>query len=543
MAKQNINAGSAPIVWSTVKDAFEKINANFTEIYSTLGEELSPVDFTRLETSVIPNQNDQYDLGSVNNRWQQLFLTSEGILIGNASLRSIGSTLQLPVGSRVGSKLINDPADVGFGTVKVSGQDDVVADDVTASLNIAQGNGITITTDAVSDTVTIANTGVLDVASGSGISVSGGSTKTITNTGVTAVLAGLGVSVDNSTGPVIVTNDGIVGLEAGTGITIGARSSETGRVVITNSAPATGILVFRDILVAGQDTLAAQSVADQLAFVAGDGILLTTAPAGGGFPSRISVSNSGVRQILTSGPGISVSGSTGTVTLSFDNRVDIVGSVFSDNSVMLVDGTNGIIPAEVIQGTFTGTVVGNVTGNVNGDVTGNITGNVNGNLTGTTTGTHIGDVKGTVVGDDSTILVDAVDGKIVGPIESVTATLGKIKETVVNINNATGTVEHNCVSSHTFHHRSIASDFGINLTSLTLENNQVTEITVILDQGVTGYSPTTFAIDSVSLAIKWVDNVIFSATANNVDVLTYTISRYNNDYTVLTSYKTFGIGV
>ena len=30
MAKQTITSGKAPIVWSTVEEAFSKINANFT---------------------------------------------------------------------------------------------------------------------------------------------------------------------------------------------------------------------------------------------------------------------------------------------------------------------------------------------------------------------------------------------------------------------------------------------------------------------------------------------------------------------------------
>jgi hypothetical protein len=33
MAQQTLNAGSPPIVWSTVEDAFTKINANFDELY------------------------------------------------------------------------------------------------------------------------------------------------------------------------------------------------------------------------------------------------------------------------------------------------------------------------------------------------------------------------------------------------------------------------------------------------------------------------------------------------------------------------------
>lgn len=474
MARQTINSGSAPIVWSTVTDAFEKINANFTEIYSTLGGEIDSTDFTGLETSVIPNQNDQYTLGSFNNRWQQLFLTSQGVLIGNAALRAEGTVLQLPLGSKVGDKLINDPADVGFGIVRVQGQDDVVANNVTSTLNFTAGSGVDIATDANTDTVTLTNTGVLDVVSGTGITVSGNGTKTITNTGVTAVSAGLGVSVDNSTGPVVVTNEGIVGLEAGTGITIGARSAETGRIVITNSAPSTGILVFRDIVIEGQPLLTAQSVADQLSFVAGNGIALTTAPAGGGFSSRVIVSNNGVTSIDTTGSGIVADNSSGTVTLSFDSRVDIVGSVFADDSSLMVDGINGRIvgPIEstdsgntismtasggiVIGSTNAVSIIGDevfvgsgpnggtsgavVIGNGSNTVTftvGTVVNVTNVDLTSLQNaivdwvgivGTAISssglpvlptqtlDIKGSVFADDSSVLVDAVNGIIPGYI-------------------------------------------------------------------------------------------------------------------------------
>jgi hypothetical protein len=47
-------------------------------------------------------------------------------------------------------------------------------------------------------------------------------------------------------------------------------------------------------------------------------------------------------------------------------------------------------------------------------VTGNFVGDLTGNVTGNTTGYHTGDVRGSVVADDSTILVDAVAGSIPG---------------------------------------------------------------------------------------------------------------------------------
>ena len=68
------------------------------------------------------------------------------------------------------------------------------------------------------------------------------------------------------------------------------------------------------------------------------------------------------------------------------------------------------------EGTFTGDVVGDTTGTHTGDVIGNVTGNVTGNITG--------DVTASIFADDSTQLVDAVNGLLVGNVvtSSVVAT-------------------------------------------------------------------------------------------------------------------------
>jgi F0F1-type ATP synthase assembly protein I len=103
------------------------------------------------------------------------------------------------------------------------------------------------------------------------------------------------------------------------------------------------------------------------------------------------------------------------------------GSVFADDSTLLVDA---------VSGTIVGPVIGNVTGNVTGNVIGNITGNVVGN----TTGFHTGDVKGSVFADDSTLLVDAVSGTIVGPV--IGNVTGNVTGNVIGnvIGNVTGNV-------------------------------------------------------------------------------------------------------
>ena len=96
-------------------------------------------------------------------------------------------------------------------------------------------------------------------------------------------------------------------------------------------------------------------------------------------------------------------------------RGDLKGSVFADDSTMLVDAVSG-----TIVGPVTGNITGNVTGNITGIVTGtagsSLIGNVTGDVTGDVTGYHTGDVKGSVFADDSTMLVDAVSGTIVGTV-------------------------------------------------------------------------------------------------------------------------------
>ena len=118
---------------------------------------------------------------------------------------------------------------------------------------------------------------------------------------------------------------------------------------------------------------------------------------------------------------------------------DVQGSVFSDNSVQLLDGINAKVVGPVETTTvaassgITGDLVGNVTGNVTGNVSGNVAGAVTGEFTGllkssagvvvgdTGSGTgggfignFYGDLQGSVYPDDSSIggqaLIDGTEG-------------------------------------------------------------------------------------------------------------------------------------
>jgi hypothetical protein len=57
--------------------------------------------------------------------------------------------------------------------------------------------------------------------------------------------------------------------------------------------------------------------------------------------------------------------------------------------------------------------------------------NITANLVGNTTGFHTGDVKGSVVGDDSTVIIDGVDSKVVGRVETTTVRASTFLKTAV----------------------------------------------------------------------------------------------------------------
>ena len=135
-----------------------------------------------------------------------------------------------------------------FSNVAVSGQTTVAADAKTDTLTLVAGTGVTLTTDAGADSITIA-------ASGS----SSNSFETIAVAGQSSVVADSGTDT--------------LTLVAGTGITL-TTNATTDSVTITNSA--TGANAFGNVAVAGQTTVAADSTNDTLTIAAGTGITITT---------------------------------------------------------------------------------------------------------------------------------------------------------------------------------------------------------------------------------------------------------------------------
>ena len=347
MAKQTITPGKAPIVWSTVEDAFTKINANFTELYASIGETGS-VGFDALETDLIPSQNDTYNLGAPNKRWASLYL-SNTLNIGGVSITNEGLHINLPSGTTVGGNLIIDPDKAFFKEFSVNSDTSVVADQFNDVLDFNAGTGIQLTVTSTNDQINITNTGVTSLVAGTAMAISAATgAVTVNNTGVTAITAGLGMSRNTATGAVTIVNEGIVDVDAGNGISVGARDAATGRVIVTNTAPAGN--AYRIFATAGEPNLTARSTADTITLIEGAGINITNTVASGAFTNRITLENTGVLS-LTAGNGVTLSGSTGNITISVGSG-DLKGSLFADDSTMLVDGTGARIVGDVYTSTL-----------------------------------------------------------------------------------------------------------------------------------------------------------------------------------------------
>jgi hypothetical protein len=137
---------------------------------------------------------------------------------------------------------------------------------------------------------------------------------------------GAGVNIDGATGDNLrVTNTGVISISSGVGITV-SLDAASGDVTITNSAPA--VNAFTQIEVNGDSAnrLAADAASDVLNITSGDGITLTKTVG------------------------------TDTLTIAVNPVFDLKGSVFGDDSSVIVNAIDRVVTAA-------GGFIGNLTGN------------------------------------------------------------------------------------------------------------------------------------------------------------------------------------
>ena len=131
-----------------------------------------------------------------------------------------------------------------------------------------------------------------------------------------------------------------------------------------------------------------------------------------------------------SGGGDSLTGITDNATASVLTLGDANISIDVDLSItgqeIVGDGDINITGDITASGAGTGIITAS---SFIGDITGAVTGNVTGDVAGNTTGYHTGDMTGSVFADDSTLLVDAVNGRLSGNINNTRVDTTRLKVT------------------------------------------------------------------------------------------------------------------
>lgn len=411
MSRQIIYSASAPIIWSTVDEAFDKINDNFTELYASIGGVGGVLDLTSLSTSLIPTANSVFDLGSPSKRWRDVYISGSSIHLGSAVITSTAGAVNLPAGSTIGSLALDESY---FKTIAVAGQANIVADTGTDTLTVAAGTGIVVTTAAGSDTLTIGNTGVISAVGTAFLAVSSASgAVTFTNLGVTTATAGAGISVSSSTGTVNIANTGVLAVTTDPGSGIALDYSVAGTVRITNAAPNTPQNIFQTVAVAGQSNVVADLTADTLTLVNGTGINITT-NAGA---DSVTFDNTGVTSMAVSGVGLSLSSATGSVTLSNTGVTALSAgdgiSINQSTATVIVTNTRFAFTSVAVSGQAS-VLADNVTDTlvlIAGEGMQLTTNAVNDSIT-----LDVTYLKGSVFSDASTMVIDGATGTVVGPV-------------------------------------------------------------------------------------------------------------------------------
>jgi hypothetical protein len=118
-------------------------------------------------------------------------------------------------------------------------------------------------------------------------------------------------------------------------------------------------------------------------------------------------------------------------------------------------------------------------------------------------------------------------------------TLQQTSEVLNTKTAATGTVVHDFSTGAIFYHTSISSNFTANFTNVPTTNNRASSVVLVLVQGSTPRLPSTVQVDGVTQTIEWQGATVPTGTANQIDLVSFTLIRTGSAWTVLGSLTTY----
>jgi hypothetical protein len=122
---------------------------------------------------------------------------------------------------------------------------------------------------------------------------------------------------------------------------------------------------------------------------------------------------------------------------------------------------------------------------------------------------------------------------------SNTTTLQQVTEVLNTKTGATGTVTHDWSTGDLWYHSSIASNFTANFTNMPTTANRTFGITLILNQGGTGYYPNAVQVNSGAVTLRWANNVSPTPGINKFDTAAFTLVYTGSTWYCLGQYTSF----
>jgi hypothetical protein len=477
MTKQVINVGTADKGnGDPLRTAFIKVNSNFDELYASLA-----ADLTNVGTNIIPDTDNVYDLGSATHKWRSLYVSGNTIYLDNIALSVEGGVL----------KLNNQEVGESPAWSNITGKPLIPTnlDSLTDVSITSASSGQVLKYDGSNWVNGTDNSGNLDklIAGGKEVVLIGGSNPFVTfpavATGENIIIQGAEIASANGTvaitssGSVVVNTNALTALNTWTFGDDGNLDLPSGFI---NSNQVTGLN-----LRSGYDVhiISNHMDADHEWILDSYGDL--TIPGGikseGAINIDINLSDSTLRRWTFTEGGDLTLPDDGTIQVNYGNL-----NLFAENYVFIDSTGNGQI---------------NI-GNDNPNGTPIVLGNKN---------------YGGTVNTYGDLIIQA------GVIERFAA-----------LADATGTVEHSCLDGHIFYHTSPDANWTANITNLEISQLYSTAITIVIEQGGTGYYPSAVEIEGVSQTINWQGNATPTPSTNRTDVVTFSILlKANGSYVVL----------
>jgi hypothetical protein len=121
-----------------------------------------------------------------------------------------------------------------------------------------------------------------------------------------------------------------------------------------------------------------------------------------------------------------------------------------------------------------------------------------------------------------------------------TTTLQQTTEVLNNLSGATGVVAHDYSTGAIFNHVFIQDNFTANFTNVPTTNNRTVSVVLILNQTTTARIPTAVQIGGASQTIEWQGGSQPAGNPNKTDIVSFTLIRVSDNWTVLGSLSTYG---